>query len=159
MDLDTPLGTLTFDSILDDLSHGAQEIPAGLLAVLIGWTSYQGIGLTPMQLRELLAILPTVSRYMEIIRMDGCRTFRLEDQDEDPIGLQRLSQSLDFIGSVMGGNTPGSQKAPPGSKLRRAGSRLRTIGHVTGHISSALQQLQPEISSDDQDFASDVIDI
>lgn len=138
LNLDTPLGILTFDSIFDDLSHGAQGIPPGLLAILIGWTASQGIDLTPSQLRELLAILPKVNGYMDEIIMDGCRSRNTGSSD----GLYRLSQSLEFIGSAMGGKALGTQDTAPPSKLRRAGSRLRAIGQVTGQISSVLQQLQ-----------------
>lgn len=160
LNLETPLGLLTFDRILDDLGQGAQSISPGLLAIIIGWTISQGIELSPRQLRELLAILPKVHSYMDTIILEGgCppRSSFTSSSNPEADQLSRVSKSLEFLGSILGGSTPGSEQSPSSSKLRRAGSHLRTIGQVTGQISSALQQIQP--AGESSPDPSDVIDV
>lgn len=150
--LDTPLGTITFDRIFHELSNGTQGISPGLLAILIGWTASRGIDLTPGQLRQLLAIVPKVHTYMDIIPMDGCAPGWYQASRENNNGLHRLSQSLEWIGSAMGG-TSGNV---PGTRLSRAGSRIRAAGQITGQISSILQTFQdPESDAPQSDSVID----
>lgn len=139
LQLDTPLGTLTFDGLLDELSRGTQGISPGLLAIIIGWAASRGISITPPQLRQLLAVLPRVNDYL--------RTIPVSQWWEPPApssGLGRLSQSLERLGTLMGGGASGDPGDAPPSRLRNVGSRLRTIGHVTGQISDLLQQATQE---------------
>lgn len=145
LNLDTPLGTITFDSLFDHLTRTTQGIPSGLLAILIGWAAGQGIEITPSQLRQLLAILPRVNDYMNTITIDQWGEAREQARYRfHTPGLTRLSHSLELLGTVMGGTTPGQSSGKPPSRLRNAGSRLRTAGRITGQISSVLQQAQPE---------------
>ena len=153
LDLETPLGVLTFDSIFNELSRESQNISPGLLAILLGWAFQQGINVTPGQLRQLLAVLPRVKAYMDTIVLDGygeSRYAHFSPNSTTP-ELERISRSLEFLGTVMGGSAPGQQPKNT-SKLRRAGSRLRTIGQVTGHISSAFQELQPPPPRENEDI-------
>lgn len=143
LNLDTPFGTVTFDSLFDNISRSAQGIPAGLLAILIGWAASQGIEITLGQLRQLLAILPRVNDYMNTITIDQWGTAR-DPSPTHTTRLTQLSRSLERLGTVMGGSAPGQSSGMPPSRLRNAGSRLRTVGRITGQISSVLQQVQPE---------------
>ena len=138
--LPTPFGTITFDSLFDNISHTAQGIPSGLLAILIGWAAHQGIHMTAPQLRQLLAILPRVNDYMG--------TIAIPHASPRASGLTRFSRSLELLGTVIGGNAPDESRDVAPSRLQNTGSRLRTIGQITGQISSVLQQ-PPSAEDDD----------
>lgn len=140
LNLPTPFGNITFDSLFDNISHTAQGIPSGLLAILIGWAARQGIYMTASQLRQLLAILPRVNDYMG--------TITIPHTPPRASGLARFSRSLELLGTVMGGNVPGESRDTAPSRLQNTGSRLRTISQITGQISSVLQQ--PPTTGDDE---------
>jgi hypothetical protein len=150
LNIDTPIGPLTFQGIMDELSRGSKSLSPGLLDLLLFWVSQKGIHLTPYQLQELLGILPQVNDYLATIRPEVCASSP-PVTSSDALGLNRLSQSLEFLGTMMGGSPMGSSQTPP-TKLRRAGSRLRAIGQVTGQFSSVMQQLEPTVTDDTIDI-------